>query len=487
MTEPALVRLGSETVEFAADGGEAPLTWGQRAIWRITRWLDDGDPYFNMTWVLPVVGKPDLPTVLRALTALITRHESLRTTIGPAAGTAGGGDTDPGAPPDDLVQRIAGRGRLTVGVFDAAGGRPREVAAAVAAELAAKGFDYGGELPVRCAVVTADGRPRALAFALSHLAVDAGALDVMAAQWRRLLTGEPLPPVTWQPRDQAAHEQSAAGRARGERTLHHWRTVLRDVPATLFDHPPGTPEDPRFVRIGMDSAAVAAAAETLAERWSISTTSVLLSAAAVLLATVSGRRKAVMQFIVGNRHDQRLRDMVGTAVQDGLFTLDLPDGTFADAARAGHRQALITYRHAHYEPYAMMRLRDEAGPVDLSAYFNDVRTVPTWPNRPKGEPAELTGCTRMFFVGAWSEVDAKVFFATGPATHTCLLYLLTDTAYLPRAIAYEMLRGVETLLVRSVTEDVPLDRLREICLPESCSPATWGRGDPALAIEKELI
>lgn len=495
MTAPALVRLGSETVEFAADGGEAPLTWGQRAIWRITRWLDDGDPYFNMTWVLPVAGKPDLPTVLRALTGLITRHESLRTTISPSAGAAGGG-TDPGAPPDDFVQRIAARGRLTVDVFDAVGGRPREVAAAVAAELAAKGFDYGGELPVRCAVVTADGRPRALAFALSHLAVDAGALDVMAAQWRPLLTGERLPPVAWQPRDQAAHEQSAAGRARGERTLRHWSSVLRDVPATLFDHPPGTPEDPRFVRIGMESAAVAAATETLAARWSVSTTSVLLSAAAALLTAVTGRRKAVMQFIVGNRHDARLRDMVGTAVQDGLFTLDLPDGTFADAARAGHRQALITYRHAHYEPYAMMRLRDEVGPADLSAYFNDVRTVPTWPNRPRGEPAELTGRTRTFFVGAWSEVDAKVFFATGPATHTCQLFLLTDTAYLPRPTAYAMLRGVETLLVRSVTEDVPLDRLREICLPEPsspeicspavCSPENWGRGDLALAIEKEL-
>ncbi|MFC4062859.1 condensation domain-containing protein [Planomonospora corallina] len=453
MTGPPLTRLRPVPVEFSGDrGGEAPLTWGQRSIWRITRWLEDGDPYFNTPWVLPVPGRPDLGTVLRALGTLIGRHESLRTTCHQT--------------PEGPVQRIASGGRLTVGMVDAAGAPPRQAAAELAAELAAEGFDYAAELPLRCAVVMADGRPRALAMALSHLAVDAWALDLLAAEWRRLLAGEELPPPAWQPMDQAAFEGSDKGAERAERALRHWRSALERAPGTLFDHPPGTPEDPRFVRVGMESAAVAAAARVLAERWSISTTSVLLTASAVLLAALTGRGTAVMQFIVGNRHDVRLRDMVGTAVQDGLFVLDLPGGTFADAARAGHRQALVTYRHAHYEPYAMMALREEVGPADLSAYFNDVRTVPDWPNLPAQatlDPAALTGRTRTFFVGAWAEVDAKVFFATGPATHTCRLHLLTDTAYLPRATTYALLRGVETLLVRCVTEEVPLGRVAEIC------------------------
>ncbi|MBG0829767.1 hypothetical protein HS041_18545 [Planomonospora sp. ID67723] len=453
MTGPPFAWLRSATVEFTGErGGEAPLTWGQRSIWRITRWLEDGDPYFNTPWVLPVPGRPDLDTVLRALGTLVERHESLRTTCQET--------------PEGPVQRIASVGRLTVEIFDAVDATPRQAAAELAGELATKGFDYAAELPLRCAVVTADGRPRALALALSHLAVDAWALDLLAAEWRRLLAGEDLPPPAWQPMDQAAFERSGKGAERGERALRHWRSVLERAPGTLFDHPPGTPEDPRFVRVGMESAAVAAAARVLAERWSVSTTSVLLTASAVLLATLTARGTAVMQFIVGNRHDPRLRDMVGTAVQDGLFVLDLPDGMFADAVRAGHRQALITYRHAHYEPYAMMALREEAGPVDLSAYFNDVRTVPAWPNLPAQatlDPAALTGRTKTFFVGAWAEVDAKVFFATGPATHTCQLYLLTDTAYLPRSTAYALLRGVETLLVRCVTEEVPLGRVAEIC------------------------
>ncbi|MGV9534904.1 hypothetical protein ACWDR9_14875 [Streptosporangium sandarakinum] len=71
MTDAPAARRTSVTVEFAgARGGEAPLTWGQQAFWRLTRWLDDGDPYFNMPWTLPVPGRHDLDAVLAALRAL---------------------------------------------------------------------------------------------------------------------------------------------------------------------------------------------------------------------------------------------------------------------------------------------------------------------------------------------------------------------------------------------------------------------------------
>ena len=104
-----LARLSATSVEFTgARGGESPLSWGQLAIWRLTRWLDDDDPYFNMPWVLPVYGRRDLDTVLRALRALVERHETLRTTY---EGTPGG-----------LVQRVARRGRF--GVEVSTRGRP---------------------------------------------------------------------------------------------------------------------------------------------------------------------------------------------------------------------------------------------------------------------------------------------------------------------------------------------------------------------------
>ncbi|GIH93332.1 condensation domain-containing protein [Planobispora siamensis] len=446
------------TLEFAgARGGEAPLSWGQRAFWRLITWLDEGDPYYNMPWTLPVHGRRDLDTVLNALRGLVERHESLRTTY----------HETPAGP----VQRVAREGRLTVGVLEAGDERPLAVAGRLAAELAATGFDYAGgqagEPLIRCTVVTGAGRPRAVAFALTHLAVDAWALEILATDWRALLAGEELPDPVWQPLDQAAYEQGE-GAVRGQRALRHWRAALERVPLTLFDFPQRTPEEPRFVRVGMESAAAALAAQTLAERWSVSTASVLTSASAVLLATLTGHREVAMQLIVANRHDPRTAAMVGTAVQDGLFTLALTEGTFADAARAGHGQALTSYRYAHYDPPAMRALRAEVGrarggEVDLSGYFNDTRAIGHWPNLPAGDLASLAGRTRTFFVGAWPMVEATAFFATGPATHTCQLYLLVDTAFLSRSTAYTLLRGMETLLVRSVTEDVPLGEVAALC------------------------
>ncbi|MFF5246071.1 condensation domain-containing protein [Streptosporangium sp. NPDC000095] len=457
-----LARLSATSVEFTGvRGGEAPFSWGQLAIWRLTRWLDDDDPYFNMPWVLPVYGRRDLDTVLRALRVLVERHETLRTTY----------EETPGG----LVQRVAREGRFTVEVYDAEGAKPTTAAREISTRLAATAFDYASELPFRCAVVTVDGRPRAMALTLSHLAVDGGALDVLARDWRDLLAGGEPPAPAWQPMDQAAFEREGPGAARGERTLRHWRAVLERAPLSMFDFPRTTPEEPRFVKVGMESAATAAAAEVLAARWSISTASVLTTASAVLLGTLTGHDEVVMQLVVANRHDPRVAAMAGSAVQDGIFVLGLSGGTFADAARVGHRQALTAYRNAQYHPYRMMALREEVGrerggPVDLSAYFNDTRTVGHWPHLPAVEPpgdpaaiATLTERTRTFHVGSWPEVDATALFATGTATNTCELYLTADTAYLPRPTAYALLRGVESLLVASVAGDVPLGEVAGLC------------------------
>jgi len=418
----------SVTVEFTgARSGQGPLTWGQRAIWRITEWLPPGDPYFNMPWTLPVHGKPDLPAVLSALGRMLGRHESLRTNWSDG--------------PDGIVQRVVGHGGLPVELIDAGGARPRALAGDIAADLAAKGFDYAAEPPLRCAIIMDGGRPRALAFAFSHLAVDAGALDVLAGEWPQLLAGEPLPERHPQPLDLAAEERSPEGLARGERALRHWRAALEKMPRPLFGASPATPEHPRFVKLGMESAVLATAATALAARWSVSTSSVLLGTYAVLLSRLTGHGTVAMQLIAGNRHDPRLAPMVGTLVQDGILVLDVAGASPAEAVRAANRGVLAAYRHARYDPMAQRALIAGIGPPP-TAYFNDVRAVAGWPN----VPARPTP-GRVFAAGAWPEVDADVFFTVGPATHTCRLDLLADTAHMPRTTIEATLREIETLLV----------------------------------------
>ncbi|GAA3583114.1 hypothetical protein GCM10022419_076080 [Nonomuraea rosea] len=430
------------TVAFnGVRAGSGALTWGQRLMWRAVHLMGDSQSFLNCPWVLPVYGKRDLATVLDALGVLLERHESLRTTF---AGT-----------PDGPVQRVASGGELAVTVVAAEEERGLQAAERIAGELARTVFDHGVDLPLRCAVVTKDGRPRALAFAFSHLAVDFQALSLLSAEWRALLRGDPLPPAGWQPLDQAELEREESFLARSSRSIRYWRSVLEEVPLEVFDHPPGEAEEPRFIEVGMESVALAAAAERLAARWTISTTSVLLAACATVLAGVSGRGRAVMQLVHSNRRDPRTRGMVGTVGQDGLFQLDVnPDGFAATCADA-HRNALAAYRNAHYDPFAMQAMREEVGrrrgrEPDLDAFFNDRRGTGDWPNLPEyGDLAALTGRTRTYVTDAWPGVRFKVFFTVGTATGTGALSLIVDTAYLGRDTARAMLLGVEDLLVRN--------------------------------------
>ncbi|MDP9842712.1 condensation domain-containing protein [Streptosporangium lutulentum] len=472
-------------VEFAgARGGVAPLSWGQASIWRLTTWRPDGDPYFNMPWTLPVYGRRDLDSVLLALRRLFERHESLRTNF---RRTPGG-----------MVQHVAREGRLTVRLVDGGPAKPLTTARRLAADLASTAFDYETALPVRCAIVTIGGRPRAVAFGLSHLAADGGALDLLAADWRSLLAGNDPPEPTWQPMDQATFEREGPGAVRGERAFQYWRATLEKAPRSLFDYPPYAPESPRYIRVLMNSVALGVAAETLAARWSVSAASVLTTASAVLLSALTGHRRIVMQLIGANRHDPRIGVLMGPAAQDGIFALDLPGGTLAEVTRIGHRQALTAYRHAHYEPLGLMAMREElgrerGGPIDLSAYFNDTRSGGEWPELPTVEPsgdpaaiAALTGRTTFAPAGSWDHVDATAQFVTGQARHTCELHLLADTAYLPRPTVHTLLRGMETLLVRAVAEDVPLDAVAGLCgITPIERPPGWERSQTGPAGDTE--
>ncbi|MBB2740442.1 UNVERIFIED_ORG: hypothetical protein FHR35_000262 [Microbispora rosea subsp. rosea] len=478
-----LTALPPRTVEFrGARGGQAALTWGQQGIWRSTQWLDDGDPYFNLAWTLPVTGAAGLDAVLRAVGRLVERHETLRTAfVRNGEDGEGTGKNGEGAG-EKTVQRVSREGRLTVGVYEAAA-KPMSAAKALAAELAATGFDYAAELPIRCAVVCQRGRPRALALALSHLALDGWSLNMVAAEWPRLVAGEDLPGPGWQPLDQAASERSDP--PPGGQALRHWRTGLASAPRSMFDFPTREPEEPRFVRHGMDSPAAAVAAEALAARHGVTTSSVLTVASAALLAAVTGHPTAALQLIVSNRHHPGMEAMAGPAAQDGLCVVELGAGTFADALRHGHRRTMATYRNGHYDPALVLaaweaEAWDRGADIDLDAFFNDVRQAGRWQGLPPVDPgdaaalAALRDRTRTFFVGAYSKVKARIFFATGPAPSTCEFYVLVDTAFLPGDVAGRMLTGLEELLVRAVSEEVPLDQVAKVAgLDPVLRPAGW--------------
>jgi hypothetical protein len=447
-------------VRFAGDrGGSAPLTWGQRDMWKAIRWLGDEAHYFNVPCVVPVPHECDLNRVLRALGGLVERHEALRTRY----------RCGPGEEPRQIVVQS---GTFVVDVYQT--GRPvaEETTAAVLERLAATSFDADSELSLRAAVVADAGTPLVVVLVLNHQSVDAWSVDILTGDLTRLFAADPGAAGSgragWQPLDQARYENSDHGVRRGKAALDYWQRTLLATPRSMFDLPRGRTEASRYVRLGMESAAVAVAAEQLATRFGVSRSAVLLAGSAALLGLVTGHEDVTMQLIVANRLDERRRGLVSVLALNGLFAVDLRNATFVDVVQRAYHASLVAYRYGWYDPFCLdRRLADielERGvSIDHSAFFNDARMDDRWQSLPSvaGEKdlLALAEKTAVSFVGSWPRQDSTFFVHTTYHPDACLLYLMADTAVLPTDTIAATLRGIERVLVRAAYHDVRLSDL----------------------------
>ncbi|WP_405008925.1 condensation domain-containing protein [Kitasatospora sp. NBC_01539] len=460
--------------------GSAPMTWGQRAIWKSIKWLDEGAHYFNISRTLDLPDGLTYDQVTAAVGLLVLRHEVLRTRFH---------DDDRGP-----TQEVDAEGALPVPVLDTSAADPATVAADLARELAGRAFRHDTEWPVRCSLVLDRGRPAHLALVFSHLGADFSGVREALADLRELLAGRVGPVPAWQPLDQARHETEGIGAARGAASLEYWRRTLRSVPAAMFpavvetegETETGTEADPgsaagagagttgtagadaeRFVRLRLDSPALAVAATRIADRCQVSTGTVLLAATAAVLGACTGHGIVALQLIAVNRHDDRSRHLVAAMAENALFALDVGSGTFDDAVRRTFLAGMNAYRFAQYDPLAMDDVLAEAreaagGRLELGSFFNDKRMHDRWSDLPDtGDSPEalraLAGKSEVTFVGAWERQDAVFFVHTAYDPGSCLLHLMADTRLVPRPAIERVLLAFERLLVDAALGPVDLD------------------------------
>ncbi|MFI9644302.1 condensation domain-containing protein [Micromonospora sp. NPDC051925] len=449
--------LGARSLTFQGNRSEtAPMTWGQRAIWKAIRWLDDDAHYFNIRRIAKVPPGVTTAQVEAVLSTFVSRHEVLRTRFHERA--------------EGPVQEVWAEGALSLAVVEAASGAADDVAAELARELVSVTFRHAEEWPFRCALVLEDGCPASAVLVFSHLAVDFWGVRELERDLQQLLAGTGSPEPEWRPIDQARFETEGPGAARGAAAVEYWRRTLHTVPPTLFRTVDGEARPERFVRMGMDSPAAAVAATVLAERCQVSTGTVLLAATAAVLGAYTGHDTVALQLIAVNRHDERTRRLVAPMVENALFALDVGDDTFEQTVRRTFLTGMNAYRHAQYDPSAVDEILDEArkrsnGALNLGCFFNDKRMHDRWENLPETDVGPdglraLLSRTRVTFVGSWERQDATFFLHTGYAPDTCLLYLLADTELIPRNDIDLLLRAFETLLVDSATGTLDLADFR---------------------------
>ncbi|QKW14164.1 condensation domain-containing protein [Verrucosispora sp. NA02020] len=436
----------------------APLTWGQRAMWRTVEEFESPAAYrvLSLPRTLAVSARTEVtvPEAVRALGALVARHGSLRTRFRRRD--------------DEVHQEMAATGRLPVGVH--AVPRPvddpdgRALAAELTARLRASRFDHVAEWPLRVALVTVDDRVRQIVLVFSHATVDFHATDVVLRDLRRLLRHGTLDtPVGLQSVDLAGRERDA-GRRRSERAVAYWVRQLPGLAANLSD-PVGAAPAPRYRRGSLVSRAVHHAAGLIATRNAVSTSNVVLAATAAGLTGDGGQESCGIVVMASNRFQPGHQDAVGTLNQIGLCRLDLADRPgFADLLSRARRGALDAYRHAYYDPAVWERTFTDLGHdhrTFLSAYcyLNDARLArdvdPTAAGPDETALRAMVGDSAFRWLPELERFPWRCRVQVLDAPGAVELVVTADTRYFPAERIAPFLRGVEALLVEAAFRDVP--------------------------------
>jgi len=438
-------------VHIDFDGGRddiAPLTWGQRAVWKsVVEFTDHSWLNFRRVLAVPRRAGADVASVGRTIAALMSRHGSLRTRLRLVDG--------------ERRQVASSRGRLPV-ILVPAGDDDEATAHAWRDRLGSVPYDFAEEWPLRIGFVVVDDRVRYVVVVISHAAADLHACEILVRDLRLLLLRGSVPtPPGLQSLDVARRE---AGDARhSERAVALWMREYARLPESMFPAV-GPPLAPRFRRAQLESPAVNAAARLIAARHEVSTSTVLLAATATLVARWTGHDVCGVFTMSNNRFPTGYADAISKLNQLGLFVIDLADRpTFAEIVPRTWQGALRAYQHAYYDPTEMDAALRRAGRpcgsgLEPWCYFNDLRLPDTdlASEQPLDEAALRASLTdsRLHWPETLERFAWRFRLQVMDVPGAIGLSLTTDTSYLPPPEAERFLREFEALVVNAAFDDL---------------------------------
>lgn len=466
---------GTLSLEFTGlDGGDGELTWGQRFVWNILQPLAPDNHFINIRFRVHLPTQVTRERLLSALHAIVRRHESLRTRF-PV-----GADGEP-------RQQCDPAGELPVEICETDPGNVHRVAEQEEQRLWQVPFRNEIEWPLRLSVIVADGRPRQVVFVFSHLAVDAWGWLVLRKEFLELLRHDGAEPALagWQPRARAAFEMSPPGRTANDRSLAHWRRVLETAQQTAFPALPEAGETPLFPGVGVHSAALAAAARTLAARQRAGPAAVILATLATIIGIRTGTEVVPLALAAGNRITPVDTASVGTFYQVAPALIPLDSGSLAGTIRTAHKASTVAYLRGQSDPRDVARLLDTVNSqrgvaIDLSSTMNMVPEPAT-----AGAPAtvqgvahlrELTASTAVSDLPGRDSERLKLYLHVLSLHPRAIVQLFCDSRYLAAADARKLLAGLELVLIEMLEAgDLSQDQVADLigiaplALPPECA------------------
>ncbi|QFQ99403.1 amino acid adenylation domain-containing protein [Streptomyces phaeolivaceus] len=307
VTTPASVIPLGPSIPLADRSRPVPLSFAQRRLWLLDQ-LSPGSTEYLVATVLRLRGRIDTDALSAALTALVRRHEVLRTRYVAEAG-------------HDPVQIVDEPPVIRLAAEHADAGT-------VLREELDTPVDLATGPVLRARLVRVSAEEHVLVLVIHHIAVDAWSMDVVAAELEAGYRGEPSSEPTVQYADFAVWQHERLSDEPMDELLRYWRGQLAGLDPTELpaDRPRPAVRDPQgaVLRFTVPSATAAALGE-LAGRAGATPFMVGLTSFLVLLARYSGRTDLAVGVPVSGRGEEQLEDLIGFFSNTLVLRADLAD------------------------------------------------------------------------------------------------------------------------------------------------------------------
>ncbi|NTX52829.1 non-ribosomal peptide synthetase [Myxococcus sp. CA039A] len=313
-----------------------PLSFAQQRLWFLAQ-VDAGGYSYNVPFFARLKGRLDVVALERALSALVMRHEVLRTTFGEEAGRP--------------VQRIAPDAAVTLLVEPVAG--EDEVLRHAEAE-ARRPFDLSAGPMLRARLLRVSEDEHVLMLMLHHVSCDGWSMGVMERELRELYgaftegRAPTLPGLAVQYADYALWQREWLKGEVLESQLAWWKALLSGASPAL-ELPVDRPRPPVQTFQGATvvmplSPSLSQAVKTRGRAEGVTPFMLLLAGFQVLLSRYSGQRDVVVGMPISGRNRRELESLIGFFVNTLAPRLDV-DGEESFRAMLGrvHRMCLGAY------------------------------------------------------------------------------------------------------------------------------------------------
>ncbi len=336
-----------------------PLSFSQQRLWFLDQ-LDPGNTSYNIPAAVHIRGYLDVAALENAISAIIQRHEALRTSFSSQAGVP--------------VQIISAQGETRLPLVDVQMGssdlipeQSPEVMELIRQEVQ-KPFNLATGPVARALLLRLNyeaGRVEyVLVFTLHHIVADGWSLGILVrevgATYSAFRSGADivLPPLTIQYADFAAWQRNWLSGAELDRQLSYWKAQLTGSPP-LLDLPTDRPRPALKTSRGASISfqfpeKLSQEILELSRKEGVTTYMLLLAIFQTLLYRYSGQDDICVGSAIANRTRPEIEDLIGFFVNTLVLRADLSDEpNFRELLQRVRETALGAFAHQDL-PFEML-------------------------------------------------------------------------------------------------------------------------------------